>query len=225
MNRIALLAAAALAVSALVGCGGEPKSILLKRPVNPETDTAVTQLWTGDIKRLAQDGDWILSRGYYMTSDAITTFTGGEDLSHASIYDAKRGTIIEAVGSGVREITLEQLLQRNAHIIVVRPSGMTEEQRTRSVERARSRIGAEFDKLGLIGIDNKDKVYCSELVWWASQVELRTGEHQTVITPSELMDYGQVVYWSGERDNSQIMELAVEQDRTRTANRRVASTR
>jgi uncharacterized protein YycO len=221
MKRLALFVA--LAVSALVGCGGEPKSVLLKRPANVEADAAVTQLWADDVKAMAKDGDWILSRGYYMTSDMISTLTSGEDISHASIYDAKRGTIIEAVGSGVREITVEQLIQRNAHIIVVRPSGLTDAERTRSVERARSRVGAEFDKAGLFGFDNKDKVYCSELVWWASQMEQRSGDEQTVITPSELMDYGQVVYWSGPRNDAQIMELAVERDRARTAKRRVAA--
>jgi hypothetical protein len=207
----------ALAV-ALVGCS-EPKSVLLKRPTNVDADAAVTEMWTDDIKRVAQDGDWILSRGYYMSSDAIATLTMGEDLSHASIYDAKRGTIIESVGSGVREIPLDKLLHRNAHIVVVRPAGMTEQQRSRSVERARSRIGQKFDVTGLVGIDSKDKVYCSELVWWASQVELRTGAHETVITPAELMDYGHVVYWSGSRDNDQVMTLALEQDRAKVAKR------
>ncbi len=220
MNRLSLLLA--VAVCSLVGCA-EPKSVLLKRPQNPETDAAVTQLWAGDIKRVAQDGDWVLSRGYYMTSDAISTVVGGEDISHASIYDGKRGTIIEAVGSGVREIPVEKLLERNAHIIIVRPSGMTEVQRTRSVERARSRVGQPFDNLGMIGFGSEDKVYCSELVWWASQVEQRTGAHERVITPQELMEYGPVVYWSGERDNPQVMELAIEHDRARIATRRVSS--
>jgi hypothetical protein len=222
MNRLALSVAALMTAVFAVGCA-EPKSVLLKRPENKDTDAAVTQLWAHDIKRVAQDGDWILSRGYYMTSDAISAFTPGEDLSHASIYDAKRGTIIESVGSGVREIPLDQLIQRNAHLIVVRPSGLTEAERTRSVERARSRLGQKFDKLGLIGLGSEDKVYCSELVWWASQMEMRTGEHQTVITPSELMEYGAVVYWSGERNSEQIMELAVEQENGRVSNRRVAA--
>ncbi len=220
MNRLAVVVAL---VASLAGCA-EPKSVLLKRPENHEADVAVTGLWARDIKRVAQDGDWILSRSYYMMSDAISLVQGGEDLSHASIYDAKRGTIIEAVGSGVREISIEELIQRNAHIIVVRPSGMTEAQRTRSVERARSRMGQAFDKLGMFGLGSEDKVYCSELVWWASQVEQRTGAHERVITPNELMEYGQVVYWSGERDDAQIMSLAVEQDHARTLNRRVAST-
>lgn len=222
MNRLAVVA---LVVAAVAGCGGEPKSVLLKRPENRAADVAVTNLWASDIKRTAQDGDWILSRGYYVSSDAIATLTIGEDLSHASIYDAKRGTIIESVGSGVREITLEALLQRNAHIIVVRPSGLTAEQGTRAVERARSRLGQKFDVFGMIGLGEHDKVYCSELVWWASQIEQRTGDHQIVITPTELMDYGQVVYWSGARDDAQIMAIATEQEAVRTAKPRTVAAR
>lgn len=223
MNRLALSVAALMTALFAAGCGGEPKSVLLKRPTNPEADAAVTQLWAHDIKRVAQDGDWILSRGYYMTSDAISAFTTGEDLSHASIYDAKRGTIIEAVSSGVREISVEELLWRNAHVIVVRPSGLTAEQRSRSVERARSRLGTAFDMRGLVGLDDPNKVYCSELVWWASQMEQHTGDDQTIITPGELMDYGQVVYWSGDRGDTQLMNIALEHENARVAKPRVAA--
>lgn len=220
MIRFGLVAFAA--VTAFAGCA-EPKSVLLKRPQDPVADKAVTELWASDIKRVAQDGDWLLTRGYFVTSDAVSVFTGGEDISHASIYDAKRGTIIEAVNAGVREITLEELLRRNHHVIVVRPTGMTAAQRTRSVERARSRLGHGFDHRGLFGWNNKDRVYCSELVWWASQGALRTGADETVITPAELMSYGEVVYWSGHRTDTQILELAV--DRQRTARPRTVATR
>lgn len=218
MIRRVAVTLAAVALALVTGCH-EPKSLLLKRPENPVADKAVTQLWADDIKRIAQDGDWLLTRGYFVTSDAVSVLTTGEDISHASIYDAKKGTIIEAVNAGVREITVEELLRRNHHVIVVRPSNMTAAQRSRSVARARSRIGAGFDHAGLFGIDNKDRVYCSELVWWASQGELRTGAGQRVITPSELMDYGQVVYWSGARTDEQLLERAVE----RESNKRVAA--
>jgi len=211
--RLASLAALVLCAVTSTGCMSH-KSVLLERPQDKVADTAVTELWTHDVRRVAKDGDWILSRGYYVTSDAISTLTFGEDLSHASIYDAKRGTVIESVGSGVREIPVEQLMARNAHVIVVRPSGMTDAERTHSVERARTRIGQKFDATGLIGFGSEDKVYCSELVWWAAQMEQRTGDKQHVITPSELMEYGQVVYWSGERDDAQIMNVAIEHQRT-----------
>ena len=209
MNRLAVIAVALVAVAA--GCA-EPKSVLVKRPESKDVDAAVTAMWSHEIHGVAQDGDWILSRSYYMIADAISKTTGGVDLSHASIYDAKRDTIIEAVGNGVREIPLADLVQRNHYVIVVRPSNMTAAERARSVERARSRIGTPFDKAGLFGLDDPNKLYCSELVWWAAQGELRTGEHHRVITPVELMQYGEVVYWSGQRTDQQVMALATARD-------------
>src|SRR5689334_14978935 len=97
--RLTILAAVTVFASALTGCA-EPHSMLLKRPENAVADKAVTQMWADDIKRVAQDGDWLLTRGYFITSDSVSVFTGGEDISHASIYDAKKGTIIEAVNAG-----------------------------------------------------------------------------------------------------------------------------
>lgn len=183
---------------------------MVKRPENTNLDSAITAMWSHEIHSVAQDGDWILTRSYYMVADGISVMTSGEDLSHASIYDAQKDTIIEAVGDGVREIPLSELIQRNHYVIVVRPSNMTAAERRHAVERARSRIGTPFDTLGMFGINSKDKVYCSELVWWASQGELRTGDHHTVITPSELMEYGEVVYWSGKRSDEQVQKLALQ---------------
>jgi len=209
MKRLALIAVAL--VVAATGCH-EPHSVLVHRPEVKSVDTAVTAMWSHEIHNVAQDGDWIVSRSYFMLADVISKTTGGVDLSHASIYDAKRDTVIEAVGSGVREIPLSELVQRNHYLIVIRPSNMTAAQRAHSVERARGRIGTEFDKAGLFGFDNPEKLYCSELVWWAAQGELRTGEHHRVITPSELMEYGEVVYWSGQRTDAQVMDLAMARD-------------
>ena len=73
----------------------------------------------------------------------------------------------------------------------------------------------------MIGLGSPDKVYCSELVWWASQGELRTGVHETVITPADLMKYGEVVYWSGKRTDEQVMALAQAND-DRTADQLAA---
>ena len=209
MNRLVLVAVAL--VIAASGCH-EPKSLLVNRPESSGVDAAVTAMWSHEIHAVAQDGDWILSRSYYMLADVIAKTTPGIDLSHASIYDAKRDTVIEAVGSGVREIPLAQLVQRNHYLMVVRPSGMTAAERAHAVERARSRLGAEFDKAGMFGFDNPDKLYCSELVWWASQTELRSGDHQRVVTPNDLLEYGEVVYWSGQRTDAQVMELAMARD-------------
>ncbi|HUS32800.1 MAG TPA: YiiX/YebB-like N1pC/P60 family cysteine hydrolase [Kofleriaceae bacterium] len=206
MKRLFVIAA--LVAAAATGCS-EPHSVMVKRPQDPQVDAAVTAMWSHEIHSVAQDGDWIVSRSYYLLADGLTIATTGEPLSHASIYDAKRDTIIESVGSGVREIPLSELVERNHYIIVIHPSNMTAVQRRHSVERARSRMGTPFDIGGMFGFDDKDKVYCSELVWWASQGELRTGVHYMVVTPGDLLKHGEVVYWSGKRTDEQVMSIAM----------------
>ncbi|MEZ4368884.1 MAG: YiiX/YebB-like N1pC/P60 family cysteine hydrolase [Kofleriaceae bacterium] len=176
-------------------------------PEDPAIDAAITSRWAAEIRRTARDGDWILTRSYYLVADGIAAVTGGTPLSHASIYSAERGTVIEAVGSGVREISLEELLGRNHYAIVVRPAGMSAEAQAVAVEVARGRIGAAFDTAGMFGLGSDEDFYCSELVWWASDGDARYGVER-VITPSELMEHGEVVYWSGERDDAGMVRVA-----------------
>jgi uncharacterized protein YycO len=198
-----------LAIAAVLVLGAcNAHSLKVHRPQDRRVDQGVTRLWADEVRRVAQDGDWILSRSYYLVGDVISTFTPGEDLSHASIYSAKTGTVIEAVTPETREISLEQLIERNHYVIVVRPSKLTAAERAASVERARSKLGVAFDARGMFGFDNPDAYYCSELVYWAADVARRYDDTQTVITPPELMEYGQVVYWSGERTDPQVMHAA-----------------
>jgi uncharacterized protein YycO len=198
--------AALAAVSVLAACNAH--SVKLQRPTDVHVDRTVTEMWSGDIRTIAQDGDWILSRSYYLSGDVIATFTSGEDLSHASLYSATTGTVIESVSSGVREIPLEDFVHRNHHLILVRPSRLTAADRAESVQIARAKVGYPFDARGMFGLDNPDAFYCTELVYWAARVEDRYGDSQAVITPSELMQYGEVVYWSGERTDPQIEHAA-----------------
>jgi len=197
---------ALLFVTATVACSRP--SVMVKRPADKKVDEAVTQLWTSEIGNVARDGDWILTRSYVLVGDAISTVTPGESLSHASIYDAKRGTVIEAVSEGIREIPLSKLVARNHYVIVVRPTNMSAADQTDAVARARTKLGGEFDISGMFGIDHADAYYCSELVYWASQTEARSGRRERIITPSDLMRYGEVIYWSGKRDDNQVMAVA-----------------
>jgi uncharacterized protein YycO len=201
-----LLVLAAFAAGS--GCAHEPKAVLVKRPDDTTADAAITKMWAAEIRKVARDGDWLLTRSYYAVSDGIVVFTRGEDLSHASMYDAKRDTIIESIESGVREMPLEQLVGRNHYVIVVRPTGMTAADQAEALARARGVIGAPYDISGMFGVDTPNEFYCSELVYWASQTEARSGRKETVVTPSDLMKYGEVIYWSGKRDDKQVMELA-----------------
>ncbi len=209
MNMLRLIAAATLMMLA-TAC--DPKSALVKRPENRTVDTAVSQLWTDEIAQQAQSGDWILSRSYYLMGDAIAVLTRGEDFSHAAMYDGERNTVIESVGSGVREISLTAFLARNHYVAVVRPTGMSPAQRAVSLTRAREQLGKPFDDAGMLGFDNPEAFYCSELVAWASQVNSRTAtaEQERIITPAGLMKYGAVIYWSGARTNEQTMSLAMQ---------------
>lgn len=197
---------ALLFVTCAVACSRP--SVMVKRPEDKQVDEAVTKMWTAEIGKVARDGDWILTRSYVLVGDAIATATPGEDLSHASIYDAKTGTVIEAVSEGIREIPLDKLVRRNHYVIVVRPANMTAADQTEAVARARTKLGGTFDIAGMFGIDNKDAFYCSELVYWASQTEARSGRRERIITPTDLMKYGEVIYWSGKRDDAQVMSLA-----------------
>src|SRR5258707_769811 len=113
MHRLAVL----VAFLSIAGCA-EPRSLLVHRPEDPRVDSAVTAMWAHEVHSVARDGDWLLTRSYYALADVITLSTGGEGLSHASIYDAKHDTVIEAVGSGVREIPLAELIDRNHYVIV-----------------------------------------------------------------------------------------------------------
>lgn len=197
---------ALLFVTCAVACSRP--SVLVKRPEDKQVDQAVTEMWSHEIRGVARDGDWILTRSYVLVADAISTVAPGEALSHASIYDAKHDTVIEAVSEGIREIPLSKLVGRNHYVIVVRPSNMTAAEQTEAVARARTKLGSEFDITGMFGLDHRDAYYCSELVYWASQTEARSGHRERVVTPSDLMKYGEVIYWSGKRDDDQVMALA-----------------
>lgn len=215
MNKIftaTTLTTLAIVLSA-TACGG---SVVRKKPQDPTVNRAVTTMWARDIKRVARDGDWILTRSYSAVGDVIAMGTRGPEISHASVYDAERGTAIEAVRPVVREVPLEHLLERNRVAIIVRPYGLTDAQRHAAVSRARSAIGKKFDVGGMFGMDDADEFYCSELVVWAAQIET----HSFVVTPASLVDYGEIIYLSGVRESADLQRVALEQlrrDHTRIA--------
>lgn len=181
-------------------------SVVITRPRSDAVNRDVTAMWSRDIRRVARTGDWILTRSYSFTGDIIAATTRGESLSHASIYDARTGTIIEALSPAVREVPLASLLDRNQHAIVVRPSGLTAAERIASVDRARQTVGTSFDYAGLVGLDSGARFYCSELLYWAAGID--PASRPLVVTPAELMNYGEVIYYSGKREDRQLQDAA-----------------
>lgn len=214
-TTLTVLVALSAAVLGTTACGN--RSLVVSKPASAAVNDDITTMWARDIGRNAQTGDWILTRSYSFTGDVITATTGGESVSHASIYDARTGTIIEALRPTVREVPLESLLERNQLVIVIRPSGLSEAQRVAAVERARSQVGVEFDLGGLIGFDDGEKFYCSELVYWASGLPQK---RKAVVTPASLMEHGEVVYYSGKRDERAVQDAAYEQRRLVAERRR-----
>jgi hypothetical protein len=206
-HRLVTLATAlltALAVPALTACGG---SFLVHRPADHAVDTAITDLWVAELMRTAHDGDWLLSRSYSGQGDFVVMMTSGEELSHAAMIDRTHATVIESIASGVREIPLRDFVNRNRHLILVRPAHAPTGG-TVAVERARSQLGAGFDIAGMMGLGSADRFYCSELVYWAVGLHDQDAHRELVITPGELLDYGEVVYWSGQRDDPQVQRVA-----------------
>lgn len=183
-------------------------SVLVKRPADPVVDRALTQMWTEEIRRVAQDGDWLLVRSYASVGDAIVVLTGGEEITHAAMYDGKTGTVIEAITPVIREIPLEALVERNRYIVIVRGAGSAADKRA-AVVRARTTLGTGFDLRGMFGVaDRKDRFYCSELVYWASGLAERDPKSHFIITPASLLEHGEVVYFSGRRDDAQLQRVA-----------------
>ena len=215
MKRSWLVLAVLLGVTASGCAPTQVKSVMVHRPADKVADEAIDEMWAAEIRNVARDGDWFLSRSYYAVGDAIAVLTRGEDLSHAAIYDKSRDMVVESVGEGVREVTLVAFLKRNHYVIVVRPSNMTAADQAHALARAKTKLGLPFDIRGMVGIDNPNAWYCSELVFWASQTEARTGASETVITPADLMKYGEVIYWSGKRDDAQVMNIAKERVATK----------
>lgn len=210
-----LLAAVAIAAAAAACSPTNARSVMVHRPADVAADVAVSEMWAAEIRNVARDGDWLLSRSYYAVGDAIAVVTRGEDLSHAAMYDAKRDIVVESIGSGVREVALLAFLKRNHYVIVVRPANTSAEDGAHALARAKTKLGLPFDVRGMFGFDNPDAWYCSELVYWASQTEARSGKRETVVTPSDLMKYGEVIYWSGKRDDAAVMAIATDRAVTR----------
>ncbi len=204
--RTAVLAASLVgACLALAGC--YTGSLAAERPKDKRVDVAISQMWADDIRRIARDGDWVLSRSLTWEGDTISFLTGDEQFSHASLVDITHDSIIEATTPEVREIPLEQLMQRNRYVVVVRPTGVSAERARQSVALARAQIGIGFDLWGFIGYEDPDKWYCSELNFWASGMEERHSK-EVVLMPKDMMNYGEVIYYSGRRDDPQIQALA-----------------
>lgn len=87
---------------------------------------------------------------------------------HAAIY-VGNGRVVEAVGKGVIETSIEEFLTTKDAVMFRRPKFLTREQLARAADHAKKLRGRPYDYLiepaGLVLKGAKDAFYCSEVVW------------------------------------------------------------
>jgi uncharacterized protein YycO len=94
-----------------------------------------------------QAGDIILTSAPTLRSASIRLMTWAP-VSHAALY-VGNGMVVEAVGSGVRARSLEELLEEESLALVLRFPGLDSEQQRDIGEYALQKTGARFSFVGV----------------------------------------------------------------------------
>jgi tyrosine-protein phosphatase SIW14 len=190
----------ALALAGFLGGGafftlydGRPQAA----PVGLEA-ARVTDDWLSVVEGRAQPGYWLVVRGTHPGDQAVAAASSGE-LTHAAIYDAERGEVIEAVGAGVLRTPVRELLAQARRLVIVRPRDYSPDVGAAAVARARTRVGFGYDWLGVIGLQSDRRFYCTELVIDAYDARAKGWMPAGVIHPEHVERYGTVVFDSGVR--------------------------
>lgn len=151
------------------------------------------------VKRYGQPGDWLVIRGTHGTDDFVSAVTNAP-FSHAAVLDLERGQVIEAEGKGLLASSLEDFTGRAQRLLLIRPEWADQPgARAEAVAKARSLVGAKYDFTGLVGINNPDRYYCSELAVavYGKRVDRKRDHIPPVIPPEQLFYWGEVVWDSG----------------------------
>jgi hypothetical protein len=153
------------------------------------------------IKMYGRTGDWVLVRGYTQMSDIIAEVTGGI-FSHVALLDKEMNQVIESDHAGVHATPLKEFTDKTHRIVLVRPKWRTNRQIGRAaIEDARRLFGKPYDYIGILGIHITDSYYCSELAIKVYKPYMKKEDKSvSVVAPLELLNWGKIVYDSGNRD-------------------------
>jgi len=184
----------ALVLLSLVGCAPpaarlKPDKVIWKQQ---------NQKMLESIESLGQNGDWLVIRGYKTADDFISNVTNAPG-SHAAVLDLENRNVIESDATGVHVTKLEKFIQKAHRLILIRPI-WAELGAEKAINKARGLIGKKYDYSGLVGMDNPERYYCSELALKIYR-DFQRKEHQIpmVIEPAHLYLWGTILYDSRPR--------------------------
>ena len=130
-----------------------------------------------------QVGDIILSTTSALDSRAIRVGSGSQ-VSHAMLYVGQGGQVIEAIGSGVRLMPLDQAIGPATVAVAFRQPNLTDTQRQQIADAAAPYIGRDYDYVGIVrqALFQLDSAVCSMLPesaqatcrQWAGRIDLGT---------------------------------------------------
>ena len=162
------------------------------------TASRVTDRWIEAVHERAEAGYWIVIRGTHIGDQFVAAASAGA-LTHAAVYDEERDEVVEAVGKGVIRTPLRELLSQAHRLVLIRPRDFTAEEGRAAVERARSRLGHDYDWLGTVGAQSDRSFYCTELALDAFRARERGWMPEGVIHPEHMEEHGEIVFDSTRR--------------------------
>jgi len=149
------------------------------------------------VESLGRSGDWLVVRGTHPTDDLVSGFTN-LPVSHVGVYDKEKGMVIEAEGVGVHASKLPDFVAKTTRLMILRPIWADGGAGEKAVEKARSLVGRPYDYWGIVGLNQPDAFYCSELAIVAYREFIREEDKvPPVVAPGQLYAWGRVVYDSG----------------------------
>ena len=169
------------------------------RMIADSSQTLVSEQILEDVTRLAQHGDWFVTRGVHHTDNFVATVTNAP-LSHAAIYDAERGEVIEAEGVGIHTTPLAEFLAKSQRVLIIRPMWASDKNSAEAVARAREWVGKGYNFTGLVGLNMPDRYYCTQLVVAAYKPAWEGRPDNPVppvIQPAQMYHWGKIIYDSG----------------------------
>ncbi|HJW08486.1 MAG TPA: YiiX/YebB-like N1pC/P60 family cysteine hydrolase [Holophagaceae bacterium] len=179
----------------LLGAAGCSRAVV----VHPPRDHAAREARMVEaLRTIGGRGDWLVIRGYHATDDLVATLTNAP-FSHAAVLDPERGQVIEAEGVGIHTTPLADFVRKAQRLMLVHPMWAVDAERQAvAVTKARSLVGGKYDYSGLMGLNNPERYYCSELAVAVYRPYVKASDHvPPVIPPNELHYWGTVIWDSG----------------------------